>query len=356
MTALSLDRLTKEFRTRAAGSAERAGRPVRVLHELSLALESGERQALLGPSGCGKTTTLRLIAGLLDPTAGDIRFDGRSVLNLPPERRGAVMVFQQHLLFPFMSVADNVGFGLRMRRTPRGEIRRRVAEALSLVQLTGLEGRWADELSGGQRQRVALARALVAGPRLLLLDEPLNNLDPELRDEMRAEIVGLQRRLGLTTLFVTHDQAEAAAVADRIALLLDGAIAQAGPLRAFYEQPAGARVARFFGNDNIFPARKRGPIIETAWGALAAGPSPLPDGPVLATIRPEAIRFETDGANTLAGRIVAWHYQGELARCQVRVGDRQLDITAPPHVAYQPGEAVAVHLPRDNIWLMPAET
>jgi ABC-type Fe3+/spermidine/putrescine transport system ATPase subunit len=347
MTTLTLTRLTKEFSTRAG--------TLTALRDLSLSVASGEMLALLGPSGCGKTTALRLIAGLFTPTAGDIAFDGQSVLALPPEKRGAVMVFQQHLLFPFMSVSENVAFGLKMRGAGKDEIRRRAAEALEMVRLSGFERRWADELSGGQRQRVALARALVVRPRLLLLDEPLSSLDPELRDELRAEVVNLQKRLSITTLFVTHDQAEAVAVADRIALLMEGALAQTGAPRDFYERPAEARVARFFGGVNIFPAHKRGDVIETGWGRLVIVPSPLPDGPVLATIRPEAIQFGPNGANTLAGRITAWTYQGETARCRAAVGNLQIEITAPPYAARQPGEAVTLHFPRERIWLVPVE-
>jgi ABC-type Fe3+/spermidine/putrescine transport system ATPase subunit len=309
--------------------------------------------AVLGPSGCGKTTTLRLIAGLLDPTSGDIAFDGEPVLGVPPEKRGAVMVFQQHLLFPFMSVADNVAFGLKMRGVGRDETRRRVAEALALVQLPGLEARWADELSDGQRQRVALARALVVRPKLLLLDEPLSNLDPELREELRTEIVNLQKQLGITTLFVTHDQAEAVAVADRVALMMDGAIIQVGKPQDFYERPAEARVARFFGNLNIFPARKRGDVIETGWGDLSINPSPLPDGPVLATIRPEAVEFGVNGTNTLTGQVAAWTYQGGSAQCRVLVGGVPLEIISPPYLTCRPGEAITLHLPRERLWLMP---
>ena len=346
MTTLTLIRLTKEFPSREG--------PVRVLRGLSLSVESGELLALLGPSGCGKTTTLRLIAGLIDPTSGEIAFDEESVLRLPPEKRGVVMVFQGHALFPFMSVADNVAFGLKMRGLKRDEIRRRVTEAMELVRLSGFERRWADELSGGQRQRVALARALVVRPRLLLLDEPFSNLDAELREELRAEVVRLQKRLGLTTLFVTHDQTEAVAVADRIALMMEGAIVQAGRPRDFYERPAEARVARYFGNTNIFPAHKRGAVIETDWGALTIGPSPLPDGPVLATIRPEAIQFGANGANTLSGQITDWTYQGLSARCRAIVGDMQLEIISPPYATCQPGDAITVYFPRERIWLMPA--
>ena len=345
MASLTLARLCKDFPAPQG--------PVRVLHDVSLQVRPGELMALLGPSGCGKTTTLRLIAGLLEPTAGDIAFDGQSVRHLPPEKRGAVMVFQQHQLFPFMSVAENIGFGLKLRGVGREEARRRIAEALALVRLPGFEDRWPDELSGGQRQRIALARAIVVEPRLLLLDEPLSNLDAELREELRAEIVALQKRLGITTLFVTHDQTEAVTVADRIALMLDGTIAQVGVARDFYERPAHARVARFFGGVNTFPAYKQGHTIQTAWGQLAIAQSPMPDGPVQATIRPEAIQFGPNGTNTLAARIVQWTYLGEFARCVVEAAGQRLEISAPPYLSYRPGEAIQIHLPRERIWLMP---
>jgi ABC-type Fe3+/spermidine/putrescine transport system ATPase subunit len=344
MTSLTLDHLTKDFAS--------PGGTVHVLREVSLTVAAGELLALLGPSGCGKTTTLRLIAGLLDPTSGDMAFDGQSVLRLPPEKRGAVMVFQQHLLFPFMTVADNIAFGLKMHRVGRAEMRRRVAEALEMVRLPGFEDRWPDELSGGQRQRVALARAVAVEPRVLLLDEPLSNLDAELREELRTEIVRLQQRLGITTIFVTHDQSEAVAVADHIALMLDGSIIQVGVPRDFYERPANVRVARFFGGVNTFPVHKHGETIETAWGTLRIKQSPLPDGPALATIRPEAIQFGANGTNTLSARITAWTYLGESARCVAMAGDTRLEISAPPYLSLQPGDLITVHFPSEHIWLM----
>ena len=204
---------------------------------------------LLGPSGSGKTTTLRLIAGLLRPAAGDVLFDGESVLDVPPERRGVVMVFQENTLFPFRTVGENLEFGLRMRKTERRERTARIIDALDSVQLSGFEDRWPDELSGGQKQRVALARALVVRPELLLLDEPLSSLEPALRAEMRDTITHLQREMGVTTVLVTHDQNEAVAVADRIALMIDGGIRQVGKPSEFFEHPADADTARFFGAD-----------------------------------------------------------------------------------------------------------
>jgi len=203
--------------------------------------------ALLGPSGCGKTTVLKVVAGLLAPAIGDVRFDGVSVLSIPAERRRATMVFQKPLLFPHLTVAENVGFGLKMRRLKKDEISARVAQALQLVRLEGYERRKPHELSGGQEQRVTLARALVTEPRVLLLDEPFSALDENLRGEMRLLVRELQQRLRITTIFVTHDQREAMAVADRIVLLLDGRIEQSGAPRDLLLNPRSARAARFFG-------------------------------------------------------------------------------------------------------------
>ncbi|MCZ7545363.1 MAG: ABC transporter ATP-binding protein [Anaerolineae bacterium] len=228
MTQVTLENLTRRFGD------------VTAVDNLNLEIDSGELVAFLGPSGCGKTTTLRMIAGLLEPTSGDVKFDGASILDTPVEKRGAVMVFQQHLLFANMNVEKNVGFGLRMRGVDRAAIRKRVAEMLDLVRLSGFEDRRPEELSGGQQQRVALARALVVEPRVLLLDEPLANLDANLRLEMRDLIRNIQRRMQITTIFVTHDQEEAVMLADRVALMFDGVIQQYTPPRAFYERPANA--------------------------------------------------------------------------------------------------------------------
>ena len=218
-----------------------------VLRDLSLRIEAGEIVSLLGPSGCGKTTLLRILAGLLQPSSGEVRFAGASVLRLPPERRRAVLVFQKPLLFPYLTVGENIAFGLRMRRVPAREIQERVAEALGWVQLEGYQDRSPATLSGGQEQRVSLARGLVTRPRVLLLDEPFSALDESLRAEMRLLLRRLHRELGMTTLFVTHDQVEAAMVADRVALLLEGRLAQVGSPLDFYTAPSSPDVAHFFG-------------------------------------------------------------------------------------------------------------
>jgi ABC-type Fe3+/spermidine/putrescine transport system ATPase subunit len=219
----------------------------RVIADFSLAVERGELVALLGPSGSGKTTILKLVAGLMAPESGDIRFDGQSMLGIPAEKRSAAMVFQKPLLFPYLNVRENVAFGLKMRKTPDAEIRARVGKTLELVQLAGLDSRRPNELSGGQEQRVALARALVIEPKLLLLDEPFSALDQNLRIEMARLVRGVQKLLGITTLFVTHNQEEAAALADRTGLLLAGRLEQLGPTRDFYTVPSTVDAARFFG-------------------------------------------------------------------------------------------------------------
>lgn len=217
------------------------------LREFTLTIGAGELVALLGPSGCGKTTVLKVVAGLLAPSGGEVLFDGTSILPISAERRGATMVFQKPLLFPHLTVAENVAFGLKMRRLGKAEIARRVAEALQWVRLEGYERRKPNELSGGQEQRVSLARALVTEPRVLLLDEPFSALDENLRGEMRQLVRELQQRLHITAIFVTHDQREAFAVADYVALLLDGRIEQCGKPRDLLLEPASAPAAQFFG-------------------------------------------------------------------------------------------------------------
>jgi len=220
---------------------------VRALDGVDLTVDAGELLVLLGPSGSGKTTTLRVLAGLVAPTHGDVMFDGESVLGTAPERRGAAMVFQASTLFPFKTVGENVGFGLRVRRVPTSEIRRRVSEALVSVQLRGFEDHWPDEISGGQQQRVALARALVVRPRLLLLDEPFASLDPDLRLELAQLVHQIQRSERTTTIMVTHDQEEAALMADRIAVMISGQVRQVGPAVELLEQPSCPAVAHFVG-------------------------------------------------------------------------------------------------------------
>lgn len=345
MTTVQLTALSKRFHDMA------------VVKDLDLTVASGELVALLGPSGCGKTTTMRMIAGLLAPTSGDIRFGDRSVLSIPPERRGAVMVFQKHLLFPHMNVAENVGFGLKMRGIAKSELERRVSAMLELVQLPGFERRRAHALSGGQQQRVALARALIIEPQVLLLDEPLANLDANLRLEMRRLIRTLQQTLGITLIFVTHDQEEAVMLADRVALMMDGALQQYDEPRAFYERPRNTQVARFFRNENFLAGVKQGNHVQTAVGLLETpGTQAIADGPVLLTVRPEHLQIGTAlSVNTVPARVDLVTYMGSYLQLQLQIDERMWTIHAPTHTDVQPGQPVTLHLPPAYLWLMPAD-
>jgi len=260
MARLELDHLVKQY--------GRGGDPA--VQDLSLEVNDGEFVCLLGPSGCGKTTTLRMIGGFLKPDGGDVRIDGVSILREPPERRPTAMVFQRYALWPHMSVWDNIAFGLQVRRRPRDEIARRVEGTLDLVGLPGLGRRFPAQLSGGQQQRVALARALVLEPRILLLDEPLSNLDAQLRIHMRTELTAIQRRVGITTVFVTHDQEEAMSIADRIAVMNTGVLEQMDSPQEIYARPATLFVATFIGTMNRLEAHVAGD------GRLVAGPFSVP--------------------------------------------------------------------------------
>ncbi|MDP9410946.1 MAG: ABC transporter ATP-binding protein [Actinomycetota bacterium] len=320
------------------------------LSQLSVEVNPQELVAFLGPSGCGKTTALRIIAGLLRPTSGDVLVDGVSVLAVPPEKRGAAMVFQNPLLFPHMSVAANIGFGLRMRNVRRDQIERRIATALRQVRMEGFEDRRPDELSGGQQQRVALARALVTEPRLLLLDEPLSALDASLRDEMRELVREVQKQGGYTTVFVTHDQEEAVVLADRIALLFDGKLQMYDEPQAFYDRPASRRIAEFFGATNFIRGRVRNGAAETRLGRLnIAGVAP--SGDVTLTIRPEAVRLE-EGENSFPARITRVTYLGTRISCRLDANGLNLRVAVPPDARVHEGKKVTARLPTESLWAL----
>ena len=321
--------------------------------ELSFSVPSGALVALLGPSGCGKTTTLRMIAGLIEPDTGDIYFDGESVTRLPPERRGAVMVFQQPTLFAHLDVAANVGFGLRMRREPRALIAERVRAALAQVQLAGMERRRIGQLSGGQQQRVALARALVTAPRVLLLDEPLSNLDPSLRDEMRELIARLHAEQGITTLLVTHDRQEAMTLAERIAFLSDGRLQQYGAAPDLYERPATVAVAQFFGMTNLFPASIKSGIAQTALGPLRLANAVRDGSDGMIGIRPEHIAMRAD-ENGVTGLVTSRTYLGQQQRVTLRIshGDTEITMLAPAEMPIASGQEITVSLPAERLWVI----
>ncbi|WP_223424544.1 ABC transporter ATP-binding protein [Tateyamaria pelophila] len=345
MTHVSIKELTKVY----------PGAEAPALDRLSLEIPTGELTALLGPSGCGKTTTMKMIAGLLEPTSGDVMFDGRSVLRDKPENRGVVMVFQNYLLFPYMSVAENVGFGLKMRKIDPAEISRRVGEMLELVKLPHLGDRKPSALSGGQQQRVALARALIVQPNVLLLDEPLSNLDAHLRFEMRDLIRSLQQEMGITTIFVTHDQEEAVVLADRVALILDGQMKQYDRADVFYKRPVDEATARFFGGHNFIPGTSDGHSFECALGKLAL-PAGAVSGTGRLTFRPENVRIGSgqEQENLLTAQIADIIYLGTQTRLKLIVCDTEVEAVVNPNEieSYGVGDTLPVHLPRTTLWVI----
>jgi len=329
--------------------------PHPAVDHVNFSIRKGELVSLLGPSGCGKTTTLKLIAGLLKPTSGDIYFDESRVTDVKPERREAVMVFQNYLLFPYMSIEENVGFGLRMRRLSKKEMVARVGRMLTLMGLEELKDRKPSQLSGGQQQRAALGRALVLRPKVLLLDEPLSNLDAHLRDEMRELILSIQRSLGVTTIFVTHDQEEAVLLADRIALMFDGRIQQIGESRLFYEKPASRRIASFFGNNNFLSGYMDNGKVSSNVGEFRVE-SDAPDGPVTLVIRPEAIALGNKGTNSFTAVVKRQIYMGTHNRYRIEVDGGEWEIIAPADsTAALEGRRVPFSLPPEKLWVIPEQ-
>ena len=301
--------------------------------DVSFAIPRGAFATLLGPSGCGKTTTLRLIAGFYDTDAGDINLGGRRINDLPAHRRGTAMVFQDYALFPHMTVHDNVAYGLRLARRAREDVERRVGQTLAFVGLSGLEGRAPGQLSGGQQQRVAVARALVVQPEVLLLDEPLSNLDAKLREQLRVELRTLQQRLGMTFIYVTHDQSEALSLSDWIAVMKDGRVEQAGSPWEIYYRPRTAFLADFVGAVNLVPATVRstdGAHARVTFGSreltvpLPAGLALAPGQDVRLCIRPETVAFARDGATaaTVEGTVARRAFLGDRMRYWVSVDGR----------------------------------
>ncbi|WP_373504551.1 ABC transporter ATP-binding protein [Aestuariivirga sp.] len=301
----------------------------RALDGVSLVFPNGQLFGLLGPSGSGKTTLLRCIAGFVFPDAGTVMIGGEPVERVPVEKREIGMMFQSYALFPNMSVADNIGFGLKVRRVEAGDLKRRVSEALDLVQLAGLGGRKPHELSGGQRQRVALARAIVTRPRVLLLDEPLSALDKALRVEMQVELKRIQREVGITTIFVTHDQEEALTLSDQIGILRNGRLVQSGPPRELYHCPLDRFTASFLGDANFFSGTPEGPGLRLADGTLLPWPrgAAEPGTPVIA-VRPEEMtvsaRQQTadPGRCLIHGELRNVIFSGPTAVCVVAHGDQ----------------------------------
>jgi spermidine/putrescine ABC transporter ATP-binding subunit len=359
---------------RLANVVKRFG-PTIAVRDLSLEARRGEFVSLLGPSGCGKTTTLRMIAGYLRPESGVIELDGQDVTRVPPYRRDIGMVFQNYALFPHLSVWDNVAFGLRMRRVPRAELRRRVGEALALVRLEGLGGRKPGELSGGQQQRVALARAIVIRPRLLLFDEPLSNLDARLRKSMQIELRNLQEALGITTVHVTHDQEEALSLSDRVAILNEGRLEQEGRPLEIYTRPRSVFVADFVGQSNLIRAHVEEQKEEAGliWVVLESGDrlqvsmvaalsSLMRGAAVWVLARPQVVRVLRSGTEVATGNVFRGVvrrnvYTGAITTMLVRL-ESGLELLAdtqnvdPTQRALEPAQQVLVSLPAESLFLI----
>jgi len=340
--------------------------------QVDLHIEEGAFFTFLGPSGCGKTTLLRMIAGFVTPDEGIIYLDREPVNAIPPWKRNVGMVFQNYALWPHMNVFDNVAFGLRERKASRKEIQQKVTAALKQVELEGTEQRRPSQLSGGQQQRVALARTLVIQPRVLLLDEPLSNLDAKLRVEMRLELLKLQRDLGLTAIYVTHDQEEALAMSTRIAVIKDGKVIQQGNPREVYERPADEFVATFVGQANLFSGKIThcdGYSIDVVGNdgltlhVVLSPPSnvPKPGETVFLTIRPEAVAISESGAlppnlNHLDGQVVASVYRGSFVEYEIVAGAQTVKanvVNPKGKAAFQPGARVSVGFAPEDIILVP---
>ena len=347
MTTLRLDRINKFYG------------PAHILKDIDLDIAQGEFISLLGPSGCGKTTTLRCIAGFERVDKGSIAFGGRDMTHAMPEHRDLGMVFQSYALFPHMTVAENLSFGLEVRKIPAADRARRIAKVLEMVRLTGYEGRFPRELSGGQQQRVALARALVIEPAVLLLDEPLANLDASLRDDMRFFIRDLQQRVGITTIYVTHDQGEALVMSDRIVVMNRGVIEQCGTPREIYERPRSLMVADFIGQSNTLTGRVlgregEGYVIETADGRLTSHGAPDLTGEVRVMIRPEDVAL-AGGDNTLQGTVAKSTYLGGscLLNIETPAGTR-FTTHAPSDSPLGRGDAVTLGFAARKAWAFAA--
>ena len=326
-----------------------------VIDDLDLTIKRGTMVTLLGPSGCGKTTILRLVAGLENPTSGQIFIDGEDVTKSSIQNRDICIVFQSYALFPHMSIGDNVGYGLRMQNVSKEERKPRVKEALELVDLAGFEDRYVDQISGGQQQRVALARALVLKPKVLLFDEPLSNLDANLRRAMREKIRELQQSLGITSLYVTHDQTEAFAVSDEVIVMNKGKIMQKAPAKDLYQRPNSLFLANFMGESSIFPAKLQGNTVNIHGYELAlnnAAQFNLPDGDCLAGVRPEAVYLHETGTEAQRCTIKSAVYMGNHWEVVALWDGQDLLINCRPEQFNPASQEAYVHLSEQGVFLL----
>ena len=342
MTKLELKDLTKQY----AGTKEPS------VKDFNLTIEEGELIAFLGPSGCGNTTVLKIISGLLNPTKGDILFNGESVVHIAPENREVSMVFQKALLFPHMNVNKNIGFGLKMRKVDKNIIDTKVKDMLELVHLEDLGHRKANELSGGQEQRISLARGLIIEPRIFLLDEPLSALDASLRIEMRDLIRSIQRKMGVTTICVTHDQEEAVMLADKIALMFDGKLQQYGEPEIFYEKPKTKRIAEFFGCTNFIKGKQTGKRIDTPLGTYELDKLPENTGDVYLVIRPEAAEISSN-SDALQAKVLSRIFMGTYVRYIVNIMGEEYQVTLEPATSYIEGDIMPLVFIQDKLWAVP---
>jgi len=326
-----------------------------VIDNLDLTIKRGTMVTLLGPSGCGKTTILRLVAGLENPTSGQIFIDGEDVTKSSIQNRDICIVFQSYALFPHMSIGDNVGYGLRMQNVSKEERKQRVKEALELVDLAGFEDRYVDQISGGQQQRVALARALVLKPKVLLFDEPLSNLDANLRRAMREKIRELQQSLGITSLYVTHDQTEAFAVSDEVIVMNKGKIMQKAPAKDLYQRPNSLFLANFMGESSIFPAKLQGDSVNIHGYELTlnnAAQFNLPDGDCLAGVRPEAVYLHETGTEAQRCTIKSAVYMGNHWEVVAVWHGQDLLINCRPEQFNPASKEAYVHLSEQGVFLL----
>ena len=330
---------------------------VKAVDDVSLEVEAGTLVCLLGPSGCGKTTTLRMIAGFEDPTSGHIHIGDDNITEVPPYARPTAMVFQSYALFPHMNIYDNVAYGLRARRLSKAEIAERVPEAIQLMELEGHEKKSPPQLSGGQQQRVALARALVIRPKVLLFDEPLSNLDALLRVRMRSEIRSIQQRLGITSLYVTHDQEEAFSIGDKVAIMNRGKLVQMGSPRELYREPADRFVAEFVGLSNIVPgevlgSNDQGVTVKVLGQTIRSRRPPKGTAKnVSVVLRPEALSIGQPGGSGLPARTLTLAFTGPVARYTVVLNDDTVltvDLANPDRDQFfEEGSAVTLFLPKE---------